>query len=107
MYLLSNQIFSACKIGITSKAAKVSRVSQNEDQGWELIGLWNLSNGDDALLVEQSVRRWWRDIFGAPEAVTAEDMPQGGYTETASLFHVDLNETAARIDAEVKALSPS
>lgn len=59
------------------------------------------------LLVEQSVRRWWRDVLGAPEAVTAEDMPQGGYTETASLFHVDLDETAARIDAEVNALSPS
>jgi hypothetical protein len=32
-------------------------------------------------------------------------MPQGGYTETASLVHVDLDETTARIQAEVDRLA--
>jgi len=32
-------------------------------------------------------------------------MPQGGYTETASLVLVDLDETVARIDAEVARLA--
>ena len=34
----------------------------------------------------------------------AEDMLQGGYTETASLVYVDLDETVARIQAEVARL---
>jgi len=45
-----------------------------------------------------------RNDFDAPEALAATDMPHGGWIETASLVLVDLDQTVARIQAEVDRL---
>ena len=63
--LLRSNIFDACKIGISTVASNTDRVSRHEERGWELVRLWNVPTGDDALLVEQVVRRWWRDDLDA------------------------------------------
>ena len=73
--------------------------------GWTLFRTWNTSTGKSAEDIEQAVLDWWRGDLGAPEAMSQADMPKGGFTETASLFHVDLNETTARIEEMVKALT--
>jgi hypothetical protein len=63
-----------------------------------------MTTGDDAFDVEQSGLHWWPTTIGAPAALTAQQMPQGGWTETASLVHVDIDATIRRINAEVARL---
>ena len=62
---------------------------------------WDVATGVQAINIEQSILRWWRDDLGAPYALTKDDMPQGGRTETASLLWVDIDDTLARIQSEM------
>lgn len=54
--------------------------------------------GAHAAAVEQEILRWWRKEIGAPIALSPNEMPQGGWTETASNLHVGLSATKARIE---------
>lgn len=105
VYLMSNSDFYAAKVGITTTAVKHSRVAQHERYGWRLVRTWDVLTGEDAAYIEQTILDWWRDVLGAPEGLGSDDTPQGGWTETASLVHVDLDETIERIDAEVGRLA--
>ncbi len=73
-------------------------------EGWRVVATWDLDTGDDAEVVEEGILEWWRNELGAPAAIVKDDMPQGGWTETASLLWVDIDATRARIQAEVDRL---
>jgi hypothetical protein len=104
VYLVTNAIENSLKVGITTSASRIDRVAEHESRGWELAGSWSVGTGDNAECVEQSIIRWWRDELDAPSALLKSVMPQGGHTEIASLVLVDLDETIARIQAEVDRL---
>jgi recombinational DNA repair protein (RecF pathway) len=104
VYLVASKDLNALKVGITT-ASNNSRLDAHRRNGWLAERVWQCPTGYDAERVEQAVLEWWRNSLGAPEATEPEDMPQGGFTETASLFHVDLDETTARIGEMVKALT--
>jgi hypothetical protein len=99
IYLLRHRDFYAVKIGITTSSARTSRVKEHQRFGWELVMSWDTATGLDAELIEQAVLSWWRKDKGAPAALDRMMMPSGGYTETASLVHVDVEETVARVQA--------
>ncbi len=102
---MSNTDYQAAKVGVTTTASRTDRLDRHTQEGWQLIQTWDVATGADAEDIETSILRWWRDDLEAPEAMTPDDMPQGGYTETAPLVLVDLDETVARIQAEVDRLA--
>jgi hypothetical protein len=99
VYLLEHKKFAALKIGISTKKALNNRVRNHERNGWSHLWSWRTPTGLDAVLVEEAILKWWRTELGAPAAMKKSDMPNGGYTETASIVHVDVDETIQRINA--------
>ena len=55
--------------------------------------------------VERDILRWWRTNLGLSACVQQQDMPQGGWTETADAGRVDL--PGATVNAHRLASSPS
>lgn len=99
VYLLRHPDFYALKIGISTTSARTNRVREHQRSGWELVKLWETTSGLDAELIESAVLSWWRRDKGAPPALDRAMMPSGGYTETASMVHVEVNETVSRVEA--------
>jgi hypothetical protein len=102
VYLMTNYEYVALKIGVTTTNASKDRIGQHKANGWTLIQKWSTPTGDDAEVVEATVLKWWREGLGAPAFVPRVAMPQDGASETASLAAVDLYETIAFIDEELK-----
>lgn len=101
VYLVHSTEFMALKVGITSRDRGTVRLDQHEAEGWSAVELWDVPRGDIAAEVEAAVVLWWRDDLGAPPAVMKSDMRQGGWTETASLIHAEVDETVERITVEI------
>jgi len=97
VYLITHQHLSAAKIGITGADSQSDRIEQHEREGWVVVDTWDVAYGRQAEEIETGILRWWREELDAPQAVTAELMPQGGYTETVSLNKISLEETARRV----------
>ena len=97
VYLIKSESFQALKIGVTTEAARRQRVEQHESSGWEVVEIWNFDNGQQAEQVETALLAWWRFDLGAPEALTSDDMPQAGHSETAGLVFVSVEETVAKV----------
>ena len=104
IYLLRRDDYFVLKIGVTTKATKASRVERHEGYGWTVVAQWNVPTGDDAEQIEGLVLQWWRDVLGAPIAITREQMPQGGWSETASLLWVDPDDTVRFVNRWVQEL---
>ncbi len=98
VYLLRHDRHQALKIGVASEVSKYDRIAHHARHGWEIVSSWVTPSGDHAAAVEQGVLRWWREEIGAPIALSRKEMPQGGWTETASLLHVGLSTTNRRIE---------
>ncbi len=101
LYLIRNKAQRAFKIGITNVHNTdpcYSRLRQHEKYGWVTVKQWVFDRGDTALETEQALLRYWRKDLGAPEALSREDMPQGGWTETASTRKVGLQRTIDYIE---------
>jgi hypothetical protein len=105
VYLLVNYPNLALKVGMTTVAAREDRVQQHLAHGWEAVQTWNVPTGTDAEAVEEAVLRWWRVDLGVAAALAREHMPQGGWSETASLRWVSADATAARISSLVRQLA--
>jgi len=99
IYLVTHSGYQAVKIGIG--AAHRKRIQQHKKYGWETLEEWSGFNGITAYAAEGAVLRAWRSA-GIPAAVTASDMPQAGYTETAPMDLVDLAEVRRIVEQEIK-----
>ena len=97
LYLLKSEVFFSLKIGITATNSISDRLSQHTRRDWSVVTTWQVTDGFLAEAIEQKLIRYWRKILGAPPSVRKEDMPQGGYTETASLLHVEIDEAKSLI----------
>lgn len=95
LYLMTNASYAAVKIGIAAPSR--TRIAEHEHRGWTMHSEWRVTTGRLAFDTERAILRWWRDDLGAPIAMTAEQMPQAGWTETASLVFVDPAETAVNV----------
>jgi hypothetical protein len=62
-----------------------------------VVGSHTFATGRDALDAEQAVLRWWRRALGLPPALTPDDMPGGGWTETATATGGVLDATLVRL----------
>ena len=99
LYLMLNSSFATIKIGVTSTKARRRRIEAHTEHGWELVHTWSFDDAAQAELIETAVLWWWRKTLGAPIAMRPVDMPQAGYSETAALVHVTIEETIDFVDS--------
>jgi hypothetical protein len=92
VYLLRSESLRAYKVGITNDPDR--RLAKHEKHGWQVCGFLTFDDGSKARDIEQWVLRSWRSA-GWAEAVAADLMPQGGWTETVAIVNcgddLDLN----------------
>jgi hypothetical protein len=98
VYLMRNQSLNALKIGITSNSSTSDRVSVHENKGWGLLSKWEFSSTWQAYLIEQQIISWWRDELELGNGVAPEQMPQGGFSETAPNSADLQNSTVLRVE---------
>jgi hypothetical protein len=92
------------RAGIASHASRTDRIAHHAFRGWKRIATWSTPTGFHAAAVELEILNWWRNDLGAPVALTKNEMPQGGYTETVSHLHVGIAKTADKIESAVAAV---
>lgn len=97
VYFLERPDFFSVKIGITTPNSKTDRVATHVKDGWRLIHTWTTPTVFVAEDIEEEILRWWRRDLEAPISMRREDM-KSGWTETASLLFVDIEETCLRIE---------
>lgn len=103
VYLLQRQDFFSAKVGITTPNSKTDRVAAHVKEGWQLVSTWKTSTAAVAEVVEEKTLEWWREVLDAPISMRQEDM-RSGWTETASLLYVNIEDTANYIDRLVSEL---
>lgn len=103
VYLLERQDFFSAKVGITTPNSKTDRIAAHIKEGWQLVSTWKTSTATEAEAVEYKTLEWWREVLDAPISMRQEDM-KSGWTETASLLYVSIEETANYIDRLVSEL---
>jgi hypothetical protein len=104
VYLLERQDFFSAKVGITTPNSKTDRIAAHVKEGWQLVSTWKTSTAAEAEVIEDKALEWWREVLDAPISMRQEDM-KSGWTETASLLYVSIEDTANYIDRLVSELA--
>jgi hypothetical protein len=97
IYLLERQDFFSAKVGITTPNSKTDRIAAHVKEGWQLVSTWKTATAAEAEVIEDKTLEWWREVLDAPISMRQEDM-KSGWTETASLLYVSIDDTANYID---------
>jgi len=92
LYLMRNSELNANKIGIGGYHSSTNRIDQHKKHGWELYSSMDLDTAELAYEIEQQVLSWMRIELGLGQYLLAEQMPQGGHTETFGLDGIELDE---------------
>lgn len=98
LYLITNEILGAHKIGITNASAKEKRIGIHQKNGWEIYKTSFYLDGNDAFEIEQEILLWWRNDLGLPQYLSSSEMPRGGQTETVDAAEIDLLTIWNRIE---------
>jgi hypothetical protein len=80
LYLVADK--RAVKIGIASPHLR--RLADHRRFGWSLAWVVDVNSGDDAYALEQAIITWWRDELSEQPAYEARELPQTGFSESAS-----------------------
>ena len=82
VYLIDNTNLGAIKIGIANIPTK--RLQHHLRNKWSILNTIEVS-GSLAQKIESKVLQWWRKELNIPYYLSEHQMPQGGFTETASI----------------------
>lgn len=94
VYVVTHAALGAAKIGVSDAAG--SRIAQHRRAGWQLIAAFQVT-AFAACAIEDHVLRWWRCGLGLPPFLERDQMPQGGWTETVAVGHIDLAATVENV----------
>jgi recombinational DNA repair protein (RecF pathway) len=89
-YLITNPELRAHKVGISGHGATMNRLERHKRLGWEVFAVKDLETGEKAYDLEDQILVWLRTELGLPKFLIAEQMPQGGHTETIDANEIDL-----------------
>jgi len=98
IYLITNQELGAHKIGISGEYSNEVRLRDHAKNGWLLYKKKTFLTADQTYEIEQEVLRWLREDKGLPPYLSAEQMPQRGWTETVSANEIDLPSLWAKVE---------
>ena len=96
VYLVAHDAYDAVKVGIANRQS--SRLNDHRRYGWYVVAIVDV-DGCYARPIEDDILRWWRYDLDLPIHLGPEDMPQGGWTETAAASEVDVAATMNRMRA--------
>jgi len=82
VYIVQSDLHNALKIGITSNRG---RLEDHTRLGWEESFYLRTQTRLRASLIERRVLRQLRTVMDIPPCLTEKQMPQGGWSETASM----------------------
>jgi len=85
VYLVHDEKRSVVKIGITN--ARAHRMTKYSN--WKVVEMFKTSTGNEAARIEAEVLMCWRVAMGLKVKLTRNEMPDGGYTETADDIGLD------------------
>jgi hypothetical protein len=94
LYALHHRDMNAVKVGITNSES--FRLSQHRRHGWRVLQTVRFEVGFDARRMEQQILQLWQEQGIEPE-LDADEMPQGGHTETVSASKVSPTDLLATI----------
>jgi len=94
LYALHHQDLNAVKVGITNSES--FRLRQHRRHGWRVLLTIRFKVGFDARQMERQILSLWKEQGIEPE-LDADEMPQGGHTETVSASRVSPTELLATI----------
>jgi hypothetical protein len=94
VYVVTHTALGAVKVGVSDPAG--ARIAQHRRAGWQLAAAFQVA-ADAAAAIEADVLGWWRGQLGLPPYLRPDQMPQGGWTETAAAGAIDLAAAVARI----------
>ena len=105
LYFLKNDRLKAVKVGITGMATtRLARL--NKEHGWEVIKQFEMKTGHDARKTEKIVLSWWREELFAPIGILpAEAGILGGWTETAPISSISVEDTLGFIHGILNSLN--
>lgn len=72
-------------------------MDRHRKHGWAVYRERRFELAIDAFKVEQAIIRWWRTELYQPVYLTADDMPQGGWTETVSADALSLPDIWSKV----------
>jgi len=98
VYLITNHILNAHKIGITSNERKSDRLKVHKSAGWKTYNTQEFEDGSRAFQVERNVLEWLRQEKNLGPYLSKEEMPQGGHSETVDASEIDLPTIWAKIE---------
>lgn len=105
LYLLTNETLQAFKVGITNYGT--TRIAQFVEMGWHETYLIYNRSGGIIKAAETELLRWLRVDLGLNQALTREQMPIGGATETFPLGAVAESQITERMLLSVAAAEQS
>ena len=70
------------KIGVAGASKRNTRIANHRRNGWELVRQLRFPSGELARQVEQNVLARIRNEYQLNSFMSADTMPQGGWTET-------------------------
>ena len=105
LYLLVHEEFHSIKVGVSNFDSRPNRIKAHQTHGWKVIKVYEFKTGKTAELVESKVLRWLRLNKKLPPSVKPKQMPQGGFSETASLSGVGIIEINRKIQSLLKSSS--
>jgi hypothetical protein len=94
VYLITHTAYKAAKVGVGDTPG--TRLAEHSRRGWQLVAMFQVT-AQTAIEIEAGVLHWWRSELGLPPHLVRDQMPQGGWTETAALNSIDLAATVMRI----------
>jgi hypothetical protein len=98
IYLITNEILGAHKIGVAGTSEKNERMSKHSSQKWKVFKIMEFDRGENAFIVEQEILRWLRKDKDLMVYLSGEQMPQGGFTETVDASEIDLPTIWAKVE---------
>jgi hypothetical protein len=98
LYLMFHPELTSFKVGVGGSTNKVDRISTHLNLGWVLFKKVDFSTGKLAYEVEQEILIWLRVELGLGIYLIAEQMPQGGHTETVDASEIDLPTIWAKVE---------
>ena len=98
IYLILHPELNSLKVGIGGKTAKNDRIADHQKYGWIVYKQKSFDVGEIAYEIEQEVLSWLRVEMGLSNYLVAEQMPQGGHTETIDASEIDLPTIWAKVE---------
>ena len=97
LYLVTNPILNAHKIGITSNERKSDRLKVHKSAGWQTYKTMEFKDGSQAFQIERDVLDWLRREKNLGPHLSKEEMPQGGHSETVDASEIALPTIWAKV----------